>query len=400
MKKVEWTVGNYKLHSDANFNFQLNRIQKLGVDVEEVRLLAAQVTDIPSYIALTRQAAEKAKARGDKKAAIAYLRAAEFYTLAKDGKVALYDEYIQLYNEVNAEMLADNHVQRADVPYEKGCLPVLYCLHDNPKGVVVIHGGFDSYMQEHLKFMIYMYQNGYSAYIFEGPGQGEVINKHHIPFTPDWHKPVGAILDYFKLKDVALVGISLGSLLCKLAAAREPRIKYLFACGCLIDAYKTNTSRMPKEMKELITGLLENGKKDEYNAFMYDLMSKNPAISWNQDHGMYVMGEDNPYDLVRRIKEFTLTPQLASQITQDFLLVAGANDHFMPLNLTHDEIDLMTNARSFTLRIITAKELGDDHCNVSNRKLMLDTFINWMEEIKKSAAELEAALKNGNKIIY
>jgi hypothetical protein len=115
---------------------------------------------------------------------------------------------------------------------------------------------------------------------------------------------------------------------------------------------------------------------------------------------MYVMGKDNPYDLICRMQEFNLTPQIASRITQDFLLVAGANDHFMPLSFSHDEIDLLTNARSFTMRIITAKELGDDHCNVSNRKLMLDTFINWMEEIKKSTAELEAAIKNGNKIIY
>jgi hypothetical protein len=115
---------------------------------------------------------------------------------------------------------------------------------------------------------------------------------------------------------------------------------------------------------------------------------------------MHVFGRDNPYDAMCRASEFKLTPELASKITQDYLIVLGANDHFMPLSLSHDEIDLLANVRSFTMRIITAKELGDDHCNVSNRKLMLDTFINWMEEIKNSTAELEAAIKNGNKIIY
>jgi pimeloyl-ACP methyl ester carboxylesterase len=248
--------------------------------------------------------------------------------------------------------------------------------------------------------MLYMYENGYNAYIFEGPGQGEVINKCHIPFTPDWHKPVGAILDYFKLKDVALVGVSLGSLLCKLAAAREPRIKYLFGVGILTDWYKTNFSRTPKEVVQKIEKLAEEEKKDELNAFFYGMMDKNPSFSWSINHGLYVFGKETPYDFVIRSREFVLTPQLASQITQDYLIVMGANDHFMPLSLSHDEIDLMTNARSFTLRIITAKELGDDHCNVSHRKLMLDTFINWMEETKRSTAELEAAVKNGNKIVY
>lgn len=395
MTKLEFPVGNYKLHEDPNFNFQLNRTHKIGGDLDEIKAMAAQVTDIPSYVALMKQAVKKAKAEGRKKAAVAYLRAEDFFTPAKNNKVAVYDEYIKLYYEVNAPILEENNVQKALIPYEKGFLPVMYCVHDNPKGTIVLHGGFDSYVQEHLKFMIYMYQNGYSAYIFEGPGQGECINKYDMPFTPDWHKPVGALLDYFHLDDVALVGISMGSLLCKRAAAKEPRIKYLFAVGTLTDMAEISYLRMNATMREKLKAALASEDQDEVNALVETMRKNNLTYDWSVEHGMYVFGKDTPYDYLKAAAEYDIAP-LAGRITQDYLLVAGANDHFTPLSFTHGEIDTMTSARSFTLRIIKAAEQGDDHCNVSNRKLMLDIFINWLENIKKLKAETEKAVADGH----
>ena len=65
---------------------------------------------------------------------------------------------------------------------------------------------------------------GLDTVIFDGPGQGTVLDAG-IPMTPDWHLPVAAILDYFKLTEITLLGFSLGGGLVIRAAAREPRIK-------------------------------------------------------------------------------------------------------------------------------------------------------------------------------
>ncbi len=396
MTKLEFPVGNYKLHENSNFNYQLNRTHAIGGDLEEIKGIATQVTGIPSYVALMKEAAEKAKAEGRIQNAVAYLRAQDFFTSVHDNKVAIYDEYIKLYYEVNAEILKENNVQQARVPYEGGFMPVIYCVHDNPKGTIVLHGGFDSYVQEHLKFMIYMYQNGYSAYIFEGPGQGECINKYHIPFTPDWHKPVGAVLDYFKLDDVALVGISLGALLCKRAAAKEPRIKYLLSVGAMTSALAGTSERLPKPIREKLEAALANEDKDMVNTIIQGLRAVSPEFDWNMEHGLYVFGKETPYDYLKAVESAYSIAPIADQVTQDYLLIVGANDHFAPLKLVHDEVDIMTSVRSFTLRIIEAVEQGDDHCNVSNRKLMLDIFVNWLEETKRLKAETERAVELGH----
>jgi hypothetical protein len=382
MTKLEFPVGNYKLHKEANFNYQLNRIHAIGGNLEEIEKIAAKVTDIPSFVFLMKEAADKAKAEGRLKEAVAYLRGQEFFTTAAQGKAAVYEEYKELFYQVNADLLKESNVQRAEVPYENGFLPVLYCVNPNPKGVIVIHGGFDSYLEEHLQIMIYMCQNGYSAYIFEGPGQGEVIHRYGIPFTPEWHKPVGAVLDYFNLADVALMGISFGTGLCRSAAAREKRIKYVCAIGFGTDLFKGQFSRMPKDFAEKLIGLIDQGKADEVNEVMCGLMKKSPNYSWMIEQGLNIFGVATPYDYLCEAKKYSLA-SIADQVTQDYLVIAGQNDHSAPVWLGHDEIDLMKNVRSFTMRIITAIEKGDDHCNVSNRKLMLDIVLNWLEETKK-----------------
>lgn len=396
MAKLQFKVGNYQLHDQPNFNFQLNRVHNLGADLDTVKEIAAQSTDFKTYVAAMKRGEEKARAEGNMRAVAAYLRGQDFFTPVRDGKLAIYKNYKELYYKLNAGIMEENHVQKVLIPYENGFLPVFYCLHehDTPKGTVVIHGGFDSYVEEFLKFMIYMYQNGYNAYIFEGPGQGACINEYGMPFTPEWHKPVGAVLDYFHLDDVALVGISLGAVLCKLAAAREPRIKQVLAVGAMTSYLGCVFDSMPIEYRKQVETALERHDKNTVNKLMSELADRNLTIAWMIEHGTYVFQKETPYDFLCAAAEYDIAP-LADQITQDYLLVVGAHDHFVPLSATHSEIDLLTNVHSFTMRIITAEEKGDDHCNVSNRKLMLDFFINWLETSKRLRAETEEAIRLG-----
>ena len=382
MVELDFPVGIYKFHEDSNFNFQFNRTVAYGGNLEEVRAIAAKVTDIKSYITLMGEAEERAKAEGNLKKALSYLRAAEFFTTHEDGKPERYEEFKKLWYELNADMIRDYKVQRTEVPYENGYLPVMYSINENPKGVVVLHGGYDSYFEEHVKIALHMYRNGYSVYIFEGPGQGECIYRQGIPFTAEWHKPVGAILDYFNLDDVALMGISLGSILCRLAAAKEHRIKYVCSVGLQTDLYASTLARMPKEFKDKVGQMMDQGNKDEVNKLLHQLMDKSPIYSWYLNQGLMVFGVETPYDYMLATQKYRVAP-ITDQITQDFLLVIGQDDHFLSLALCLDEIEYMKATRSFTMRIITPAEKGENHCNIGNRKLMIDVFLNWLDETKR-----------------
>ena len=47
--------------------------------------------------------------------------------------------------------------------------------------------------------------------------------------TAEWHKPVKAVMDYFKLDHVTLAGLSMGGCLVVRAAALEARVENLSA---------------------------------------------------------------------------------------------------------------------------------------------------------------------------
>ena len=57
------------------------------------------------------------------------------------------------------------------------------------------------------------------------PDRGLHCGSPVLTFTPEWEKPVGAVLDFYGAEDVTIVGVSLGGELAMRAAAMEPRIR-------------------------------------------------------------------------------------------------------------------------------------------------------------------------------
>ena len=105
-----------------------------------------------------------------------------------------------------------------------GVLPAYRFTPIRSKGTIVFFGGFDSYIEELTTAFFYLRDAGYEVIAFEGPGQGGALNDAGLHMTPDWHLPVKAVLDHFKLDHVTLVGLSMGGCLVMRAAAFEPRV--------------------------------------------------------------------------------------------------------------------------------------------------------------------------------
>ena len=76
---------------------------------------------------------------------------------------------------------------------------------------------------------------GFDVVAFEGPGQGGARALNGLTFDHDWERPVGAVLDYFRLSSVGLVGISMGGYWALRAAGREPRVDRVVAWPPVFD---------------------------------------------------------------------------------------------------------------------------------------------------------------------
>ena len=60
------------------------------------------------------------------------------------------------------------------------------------KGTIVIHGGFDSFIEEFCSCATHFAAQGYDIILFEGPLQGAALKTYDLPLTREWEKPVGA----------------------------------------------------------------------------------------------------------------------------------------------------------------------------------------------------------------
>jgi len=105
-----------------------------------------------------------------------YYRAAEFFKLPSDpDKESLYDRFVDIFYQ---KAFVGETFERFLVPYEHTHLPVIRVPSTKPacSGTIVIHGGFDSYIEEFYSLAVYFSKHGYEVILFEGPGQGAALS--------------------------------------------------------------------------------------------------------------------------------------------------------------------------------------------------------------------------------
>jgi hypothetical protein len=71
-------------------------------------------------------------------------------------------------------------------------------------------------------------------------------------------------------------------------------------------------------------------------------------------------------------------------------LLAGADDHIVPLRQFYRQAHNLPNVRSFTGRVFSAREHAASHCQIGNVGLALNFVVAWLDF--PVAAEAEGLL--------
>ena len=378
----QFRVGYYDFSQDPGMNFQLNRFYSMGaLEKEELMTIGQKAVNFETWIALFTEAGKQAADQGDHlKAALCY-RAAQFYTLsdatdASGGslKKALYETCMEHFDAYYSTVEFMHYVR---IPFQNGYLPVYYAKPEHPKSTIVMHGGYDSFIQEFLAFLPYFYDLGYEVYFFEGPGQGEVLMRCGIRMTPEWEHCTKAVLDYFDLTDVTLIGVSLGGYLAPRAAAYESRIRRVVMFDLIYDFYGAITHKMGKRKARLFDYMTAHP-----GSFLWKLLDKklneNYFMRWLLGQG-YAIYENvhTPCAYFNCIRQYS-TKEISPLLKQDVLVLAGSEDLY---TIYYDEqLKALTNARSVTGRLFTEAEQAGHHCQIGNVQLVLNTITDWIEE--------------------
>lgn len=376
--KFDFPVGFQPFHENNLFNFQLNRWYSIGIfPYDEVKKAAKRIQDFQDAKTVFKEFAEKAIKNEKWLHGATYLRAAEFFSLGGDPeKNELYDACMKAYTKA----YANEPIIYDQVAYETGYLPIMRVMSEKEsKGWILLHGGYDSFIQELYPFCRILVDAGYDVIMFEGPGQGGALNRYGMTLTHEWEKPVGKVLDHFGINDVTLIGVSLGGYLAARAAAFEKRIGRVILYDIVYDFYQAFLSKLPKEAQEMTERFLpfeDNPFWEKYE----QQASKNLFSKWLFLHGYHVFGVNTIPQYFITLKKYN-TREISQYITQDVLLLAGEDDIYTPF-FTKQK-NALVNAKSVSGRIFTRSESASHHCQVGNIPLVFDYILEWIDTKRK-----------------
>lgn len=366
-------VGYHHFHKNQAYNYQLNRWHSLGfINYEDIRAIGSKIRTFEDWKTEMIKLAEKAETEGRLLNASFYFRAAEFYTMKDDrpDKEYFYDRFTDLFNCA----IGPDSIERTFIPYKENAqIPVIKinAKHER-KGTIVIHGGFDSFIEEWYFMMEYLSASGFDVIGFEGPGQGHMLIKQGVPLDYKWEKPVGAVLDYYSLNEVTLFGLSMGGWFCLRAAAYEPRIKNVIASGHAVDY-----SRIPPAFARwLMMFFIKTFRA--YTRKSFNKMAKKGGIKGWQVSNLAHITHMEPLEAFEYSLNLNEKNLACDKIRQNVLYLTGRNDHFVPFKMHAKQLALFTKAKSVTDRVYCKNKQAENHCQVGNIKLMLDDVIQWV----------------------
>jgi pimeloyl-ACP methyl ester carboxylesterase len=370
-------VGYVSFHDDIGLNFQMNRwmtwIGERAAD--DLHRVASRIRTYDDWKREMLELADEKVHAGALLDAAYYVRAAEFFMLPGDrDKRPAYDRFLELIDCHYGDLAAHRH----HVPYETGALPAYRFAASEAKGVVVICGGFDSFIEEFLPVVFAVRDAGFELIAFEGPGQGGALVRHGLPMTPCWERPVAAILDHFALTEVTLIGVSLGGCLVMRAAAFEGRVRRVVAFDVLFDLLDATLHARPRSVRGIARSLLALRAGPVLNVLVHRLAARDLLARWGVAQGMYALGVESPYRFLRKAREFR-TWDVSHRLTQDVLLLAGSADHYVPIEQLHRQMLALTNARSVTARVFMPAEQAQNHCQIGNIGLAVRVILRWLD---------------------
>jgi pimeloyl-ACP methyl ester carboxylesterase len=195
--------------------------------------------------------------------------------------------------------------------------------------------------------------------------------------SPEWEKSVKAVLDFFRLDAVTLMGFSLGGGLVIRAAAFEPRVRRVIAYDVCPNMLECMLRSVPSPGREKLLECFGSDNEGAVNTFVAGAIAKSLLLEWAIQQGLHNTGLKTPYEMLKHYQKYE-TASISPRLTQDMLLMAGAEDHYIPVHQLPDQIATLTHVRSLTARLFTGAEHAQNHCQVGNMGLAFRIMIDWM----------------------
>lgn len=292
-----------------------------------------------------------------------YYYSAERFTKFGEPKLEMYRKALRCYHAALERLYPE--IEWVDVPYEGKSLAAYFVKAkgvSGPAPTVVLFDGMDNCKEMSVIFAgLEFAKRGLNTLAIDGPGQAETLRLRGIPSRPDYEVAGAAAYDYVASrpdvdpKRVAVMGYSFGGY-------HAPRI-----CG---------------KDKRYAAGVALGAMHWDMHAWVSSIKAKvdaDPKTSFSSEYQFrWVVGAPDHEAALEIAKQFTLEG-IAQNIECPFLVVHGDNDRIVPLESAKILYEKIGSKRK-ELKIFTAEEGGNEHCQVDNRVIGIDYVGDWLVE--------------------
>jgi len=167
----------------------------------------------------------------------------------------------------------------------------------------------------------------------------------------------------------------MGGWFCIRASAFEPRIKRVIASSVAYDYLKTMNVVFNKLHHFFVKHL-----RNLSNRMILKAIKKGEGMqAWQSFQMMYNSKKETPMEAFEEIIINPNEKNIHSELVkQDVLILTGRNDHFIPFKAHKMQVKALVNAKSVTAKVFTKETNAQNHCQIGNIGLALETMIDWI----------------------
>jgi hypothetical protein len=273
--------------------------------------------------------------------------------------------------------------QAVKIPYEGTTLPGYFWRSPvaGPKApILIVHEGRDAWAEETRYVADAANRRGYHCLQFHGPGQGVVLRAQGLPFRADWDKVITPVVDFalalpgVDAERIALMGISFGGFLVPRAVAFEKRVKIAIADPAYYDWYEVVTTYFSQASPDVVKAL--DAGPEAFNAAIEDLSRSIPPMGWAIKDEMWKQGATSPFDLMRKLKEYS-NAGIVDKIACQMLVMDGEAEAFGG-GQAKRFYDALKCPKEYML--FTAEDTGLVHCQVGALAVGSQRMFDWLDE--------------------
>ena len=205
----------------------------------------------------------------------------------------------------------------------------------NPRPTVIVHGGFDSSLEELMHFFGFAaLEREYNVVIFEGPGQLGVVHEQNKGWEPKWERVVSPVIDhifahskaelaYIDPTRIGLIGMSLGGFLAARAAAFEPRLAALILIDGVWNFEDAIWAKFPH-----CKDAWDAGEESKFNE-NFNVSSASPTGQrWAYDQLLWSARSHNAYEVMQNVVKPMDLEGVASKINMPVFVGLAENEAF------------------------------------------------------------------------